>query len=58
MESSPTDESKYLEEYIKSLNEKERMAYEIAKDHLASSFSLYKSRGYIAWKKKNYPTIA
>ena len=28
------------EQYLKTLSEKERMAYEIAKDHLGSSFEL------------------
>lgn len=55
MESSPINETTYLEEYVQSLNEKEKKAYEIAKNHLGSSFSLYKSRGYLQWKKKNYP---
>jgi len=39
-------------QYLKSLNEKERMAYEIAKDHLGSTFSLEKSNGFIEWTKK------
>ena len=41
-----------LQEYVKSLSEKELKAYHIAKSHLGSSFSLEKSRGYIYWKKK------
>ena len=41
-----------LQEYVKSLSEKELKAYLIAKSHLGSSFSLEKSRGYIDWKKK------
>jgi hypothetical protein len=41
-----------LQEYVKSLSEKELKAYHIAKSHLGSSFSLEKSRGYIDWKKK------
>jgi hypothetical protein len=41
-----------LQEYVKTLSEKELKAYHIAKSHLGSSFSLEKSRGYIDWKKK------
>ena len=40
------------EQYLKTLSEKERMAYEIAKDHLGSSFELEKSVGYLKWLEK------
>jgi len=39
------------EQYINSLNEKERKAYEIAKSHLGSTFHLMKSNGFSEWKK-------
>lgn len=38
-------------EYLESLNIKEKKAYEIAKQHLGSSFHLIKSNGFIQWKK-------
>ena len=38
---------KNMEEYIKNFNEKEKKAYEIAKNHLKSSFNIEKSVGYI-----------
>jgi len=41
--------------YIDSLSEKETMAYNIAKQHLGTSFSLPKSNGFLEWKKRNYP---
>jgi len=41
---------KDIEEYLNSLNDKEKQALEIAKSHLESSFSLEKSIGYINWK--------
>ena len=53
METQNNSEKDNLEKYVDSLSQKERQAYEIAKQHLLSSFSLYKSRGYIEWKKKN-----
>jgi hypothetical protein len=37
------------EQYLKTLTEKELKAYEIAKDHLGSSFELEKSVGYLKW---------
>jgi len=43
---------KLEQEYLASLSEKERMGYEIAKDHLGSTFHLQKSNGFIAWFKK------
>lgn len=39
--------------YIKSLTPKEKIAYEIAKDFLKSSFNMKKSLGFIEWKKAN-----
>lgn len=41
-----------LEQYIESFTAKEKQAYLIAKSHLGSSFSLYKSVGFLQWKKK------
>lgn len=46
-----------LQMYIDSLNEKEKVAYHIAKSHLGSSFSLEKSNGFIQWKQKHYPPL-
>ena len=37
------------EQYLKTLTEKEMKAYEIAKDHLGTSFELEKSVGYLKW---------
>ncbi len=42
-----------LQKYIDSFNEKERMAYLIAKEHLTMSFNLEKSNGFLKWKSKN-----
>jgi hypothetical protein len=40
------------ETFIKSLDEKELMAYNIAKSHLGTMFSLDKSNAYLEWKAK------
>jgi len=45
--------NRLLEEYLASLNEMERKAYNIAVSKLESSFSLEKSIGFITWKKQN-----
>ena len=47
----PTIEE-YQQQYLTQLTEKEKKAYEIAKDHLGSSFNLYKSIGFQKWLKK------
>jgi len=39
-------------EYLKTLSEKELKGYNIAKNHLGSSFDLSKSLGFIEWKEK------
>ena len=39
------------ENYLISLNEKEKKAYEIARSHLGTTFHLMKSNGFIEWKK-------
>jgi hypothetical protein len=41
-----------LDEYIRSLSDKEYQGYMIAKSHLGSSFDLAKSLGFIEWKQK------
>jgi len=46
-------EQELQEAYLKSLTEKEKKGYEIAKSHLGMSFDLEKSIGYLEWKKKN-----
>jgi hypothetical protein len=38
-----------LDQYLKSLSEKEMKAYLIAKSHLGMSFTLEKSTGFLDW---------
>jgi|SaaInlStandDraft_6_1057023.scaffolds.fasta_scaffold03168_5 hypothetical protein len=47
------DIEKTIKKYMESLTEKERVALEIAKDHLESSFDIERSVGYIEFKKNN-----
>lgn len=51
-ENKENNEEKILQDYIDQLGEKEKIAYEIAKDHLGTSFSLKKSIGYKKWIKQ------
>ena len=39
------------------MDEKEKIAYKIAKEHLGSSFNLEKSIGFQKWLKKNSNNI-
>lgn len=38
-----------IEEYLSSLNEQERIVFNIAKEHLGSSFDIEKSIGFLEW---------
>ena len=42
-----------IQQYLDQMNEQERKAYIIAKDHLGTSFNVARSNGYIAWLKQN-----
>ena len=42
-----------MKKYIENMDDKERVAYEIAKDHLQSSFDLVKSIGYKKFAENN-----
>ena len=41
-----------VQEYIKSLTEKEYKSYEIAQDHLGTLFDMERTNGFLAWMKK------
>ena len=41
-----------MEEYIAQLTPLQRQAYEIAKDHLGSSFDIKRSNGFKEWLKE------
>jgi len=45
-------EQELIEQYIKTFSKKELQSYEIAKNHLGTSFQLEKSNGFLKWKKQ------
>jgi hypothetical protein len=47
----PVEVQESIAKYLEQLGDKERIAYQIAKEHLGSSFDVAKSIGYITWKK-------
>jgi DNA-directed RNA polymerase specialized sigma subunit len=52
-ESIETEEEileKQIEQYISTLNEREKLVLEIAKEHLQSSFCIERSVGFVKWK--------
>jgi hypothetical protein len=56
MEESPKIQELSKEElhmlYISQMTIQERKAYEIAKEHLETSFNIEKSIGFLQWKKE------
>jgi hypothetical protein len=51
IKSYSTDIQREIFDYLSEMNENERKGYEIALNHLESSFSIYRSNGFITWKK-------
>ena len=41
-----------IAEYLKSLNSKEKKAYEIAKDHMGCLLDISRTNGYLKWLEK------
>lgn len=42
-----------IDEYLSSLNEREKIVLQIAKEHLQSSFCIERSVGFIKWLNAN-----
>jgi len=42
---------KETQEYLKSLNDLEKKAQQIAQEHLETSYSIKKSIGFLKWKE-------
>ena len=51
MENTSENLEKLISEYINQLDELEKIALEVAKEQLESSFSIEKSIGYLKWKE-------
>jgi len=45
------EQKKEIYQYLTQMTEHERIAYEIALNHLGTSFNVYRSNGFIQWKK-------
>lgn len=44
---------KQVDNYLNSLDDKDKIAYKIAMDHLGTSFNILRSNGFTEWKKSN-----
>tara|TARA_Y100000780_G_C13693891_1_gene420606 strand:- start:171 stop:377 length:207 start_codon:yes stop_codon:yes gene_type:complete len=51
IKSQYNDDTEILD-YLNQIDEKTKLAFLIAKDHLKSSFNLTKSNGYVSYNKK------
>lgn len=51
MENTTENLEKLISEYINQLDELEKIALEVAKEQLESSFSIEKSIGFLKWKE-------
>lgn len=51
VKSETYENQKEIYEYLKHMNEIELKAYNIAMNHLGSSFNILKSNGFKEWKK-------
>jgi hypothetical protein len=45
------EQQKEIFEYLSEMSEDEKNAYKIAFHHLGTSFNIYRSNGFINWKK-------
>lgn len=45
------EQQKEIYEYLSEMDEHEKKAYEIAANHLGTSFNIFRSNGFISWKK-------
>jgi hypothetical protein len=48
----PLEKQTEVYNYLIQMNEYQKKAYLIAKDHLGTSFNILKSNGFIEWKKQ------
>ena len=51
MENTTENLEKLISEYINQLDELEKIALEVAKEQLESSFSIEKSIGFLKWRE-------
>ena len=53
IKSYPIEKQREIFQYLSELDDLNKKAYEIAADHLGSSFNIYRSNGFKEWKNKH-----
>jgi len=53
VKSYPIEKQREIFQYLSELDDLNKKAYEIAADHLGSSFNIYRSNGFKEWKNKH-----
>ena len=53
IKSYPVEKQREIFQYLSELDELNKKAYEIAADHLGSSFNIFRSNGFKEWKNKH-----
>jgi hypothetical protein len=51
IQSYTIEKQREIFQYLSEMHEKERVGYKIAFEHLGTSFDIYRSNGFINWKK-------
>ena len=46
------EQQKEIYQYLNELTDHDRVGYEIALNHLGTSFNVYRSNGFIEWRHK------
>jgi hypothetical protein len=49
----PLEKQREIFQYLSELDDLNKKAYEIAADHLGSSFNIFRSNGFKEWKNKH-----
>jgi hypothetical protein len=52
IQNSPTEWREMIKSYFESMNEMQKKTFLIAKNHLGTSFSIFKSNGFINFEKQ------
>jgi hypothetical protein len=47
-----SEKQKEIYDYLQQMDDHNKKAYEIALDHLSTSFNIYKSNGFKEWKQR------
>ena len=50
----PIEKQRELFNYLNEMNDHDKKAYEIAFQHLGSSFNIYRSNGFKEWQKNKF----